>query len=67
MTILFSLRCKRKKEHKDAIFTSIMQLRNEIIDIVIMATANKKHIPIRKIKLKAQLIKKYSRRLRELI
>jgi dihydropteroate synthase len=42
-----------------------MELRNDIIDIVLIATAKKKHVPIRKLKLKAQLIKKYSRKLRE--
>jgi len=59
--------CKRRREHKDQLFTNIMELRNDIVDTVLMATANKKHVPIRKLKLKAQLIKKYSRRLRELI
>tara|TARA_B100000287_G_scaffold9592_1_gene9633 strand:+ start:1111 stop:1338 length:228 start_codon:yes stop_codon:yes gene_type:complete len=59
--------CKRKRQHKEQLFSNIMQLRNEIIDMVLMATANKKHLPIRKIKFKAQLIKKYSRKLREFI
>lgn len=55
--------CTRKKDHKDFLFERIMQLRNEIIQEVLESSI-KNRIPVKLLKHKAELIRKYSRRLR---
>ena len=55
--------CTRRKDHKDFLFERIMQLRQEIIHEVLMASQSKR-MPIKLLKHKAELIRKYSRRLR---
>ena len=55
--------CTRKKDHKDFLFERIMQLRNEIIQDVLESTLKNK-IPVKSLKRKAELIRKYSRRLK---
>jgi|TARA_X000001316_G_C904007_1_gene21300 hypothetical protein len=55
--------CTRKKDHKDFLFERIMQLRNEIIQEVLESSI-KNRIPVKLLKRKAELIRKYSRRLR---
>lgn len=55
--------CTRKKDHKDFLWERIMELRNEIIQDVLEATL-KNRIPVKLLKHKAELIRKYSRRLK---
>lgn len=55
--------CTRKKDHKDFLFERIMQLRNEIIQEVLESSIRNR-IPVKLLKRKAELIRKYSRRLR---
>lgn len=55
--------CTRKKDHKNFLFERIMQLRNEIIQDVLESTLKNK-IPVKLLKHKAELIRKYSRRLK---
>lgn len=55
--------CTRKKDHRDFLFERITQLRNEIIQDVLESTL-KKRIPVKLLKHKAELIRKYSRRLK---
>ena len=55
--------CTRKKDHRDFLFERIMQLRNEIIQDVLESTL-KNRIPVKLLKHKAELIRKYSRRLK---
>lgn len=55
--------CTRKKDHKDFLFERIIQLRNEIIQEVLESSI-KNRIPVKLLKHKAELIRKYSRRLR---
>ena len=55
--------CTRRRDHKDFLFERIMQLRNEIIqDVLEFSLKNK--IPVKQLKRKAELIRKYSRRLK---
>ena len=55
--------CTRKKDHKDFLFERIMQLRNEIIQEVLLSSQNGR-IPVKLLKYKAEMIRKYSRRLK---
>ena len=55
--------CTKKRDHKDFLFERIMQLRNEIIQDVLESSL-KNRIPVKLLKRKAELIRKYSRRLR---
>jgi len=55
--------CTRKKDHRDFLFERITQLRNEIIQDVLESTL-KNRIPVKLLKHKAELIRKYSRRLK---
>ena len=55
--------CTRKKDHRDFLFERITQLRNEIIQDVLESTL-KNRIPVKLLKHKADLIRKYSRRLK---
>lgn len=61
--IIRRLRRSRKREHADFLWRSINQLRNEIIDDVLVGHSENR-MPIKTLKRKAALIKKYSRRLR---
>ena len=55
--------CTRRRDHKDFLFERIMQLRNEIIqDVLEFSLKNK--IPVKQLKRKAELLRKYSRRLK---
>tara|TARA_B100001057_G_scaffold437209_1_gene468868 strand:- start:4088 stop:4297 length:210 start_codon:yes stop_codon:yes gene_type:complete len=55
--------CTRKKDHKDFLFERIMQLRNEIIQEVLLSSQSGR-IPVKILKHKANMIRKYSRRLK---
>ena len=55
--------CTRKKDHKDFLWERIMEVRNEIIQEVLESTL-KNRIPVKSLKHKAELIRKYSRRLK---
>ena len=53
----------RTSKHRAYLFDQIVALREEIIDIVLIGEARNR-IPLHELKLKAKLIKKYSRRLK---
>ena len=53
------------KNFNGSLWNEIYILRNEIVDIVLQGAARNR-IPVRELKHKAMLIKKYSRRLRVL-
>lgn len=53
----------RTKDHKDYLWNNIYMLRNELIEDVLSYNQNG-IMPIKKLKNKAELIKKYSQRLR---
>jgi hypothetical protein len=53
----------RASKHREYLWNQIYSLREEIIDIVITGEARNR-IPVRELKHKAALIRKYSRRLR---
>ncbi|RLI46808.1 hypothetical protein DRO61_08775 [Candidatus Bathyarchaeota archaeon] len=56
--------CTRKRDHKAYLWRNIYDLREEIIDDVMIAVRNDKPLDEPELKRKALLIKKYSRRLR---
>tara|TARA_B100000029_G_scaffold245404_1_gene242532 strand:+ start:591 stop:806 length:216 start_codon:yes stop_codon:yes gene_type:complete len=53
----------RASKHRAYLYDQIMSLREEIIEIVLEGETRNR-IPIHELKLKAKLIKKYSRRLK---
>ena len=53
----------RTSKYRAYLFDQIVALREEIIDIVLIGEARNR-IPLHELKLKAKLIKKYSRRLK---
>lgn len=53
----------RTQKHREFLLDEIISLRAEIIDIVLQGEARNR-IPIKELKIKARLIKKYSRRLK---
>ena len=53
----------RKKSHAEHLWISIYELRNEIIDDVLEGSISGR-MPIKKLKHKAFLVRKYSRRLK---
>ena len=53
----------RTQKHRDFLLDEIVSLRAEIIDIVLQGEARNR-IPVKELKIKAKLIKKYSRRLK---
>ena len=53
----------RKKDHAEHLWKSIRVLRNEIIDDVLEGSIRGR-IPVKSLKNKASLIRKYSRRLK---
>ena len=53
----------RTSKHRSYLYDEIMSLRQEIIEIVLEGEARNR-MPIYELKLKAKLIKKYSRRLK---
>ena len=55
--------CTRKKDHKEFLFERILELRQEIIQDVLVSS-QKGRIPIKALKRKAEMIRKYSRRLK---
>lgn len=55
--------CTRRKDHKDFLFERILELRAEIIQEVLVASLGKR-MPVKLLKHKAGLIRKYSRRLK---
>ena len=55
--------CTRRKDHKEYLWQRINELRNEVIDDVLMGDKNGR-MPVKQLKQKAKLIKKYSRRLK---
>jgi len=57
-----TLICSRKREHQDYLWDNINMLRLEIIEDVLSYNRTNK-IPVKDLKRKAKLIKKYSKRL----
>lgn len=55
--------CTRRKDHREYLWQRINELRNEVIDDVLMGEKNGR-MPVKQLKQKAQLIRKYSRRLK---
>jgi len=53
----------RSTRHREHLWNEIYALREEIVEIVLLGHA-KNRIPIRELKHRASLIKKYSRRLK---
>ena len=53
----------RKKDHANHLWNEIRILRSEIIDDVLQGSV-KGRMPVKKLKHKAELIRKYSRRLK---
>ena len=53
----------RKKDHANHLWSAIHILRSEIIDDVLQGSISGR-IPVKKLKHKAELIRKYSRRLK---
>lgn len=58
-----TLICSRKREHQDYLWENINMLRLEIIEDVLSYNRTNK-IPVKDLKRKAKLIKKYSKRLK---
>ena len=58
-----TLICSRKREHQDYLWDNINMLRLEIIEDVLSYNKTNK-IPVKDLKRKATLIKKYSKRLK---
>jgi len=58
-----TLICSRKREHQDYLWENINMLRLEIIEDVLSYNKTNK-IPVKDLKRKATLIKKYSKRLK---
>lgn len=61
--IIRGLRKSRKRQHAEFLWKSINELRNEVIDDVLIGHSENR-IPVKNLKRKAALIKKYTRRLR---
>lgn len=55
--------CTRKRDHREYLWSRINELRNEVVDDVLMGHKLNR-MPIKSLKAKAKLIKKYSRRLK---
>jgi hypothetical protein len=55
--------CTRKKDHKEFLFERILELRQEIVQDVLISS-QKGRIPVKALKHKAEMIRKYSRRLK---
>ena len=55
--------CTRKKDHRDFLFERILELRQEIIQDVLISS-QKGRMPVKALKHKAEMIRKYSRRLK---
>jgi hypothetical protein len=53
----------RREKHRRFLIDEIIDIRNEILDLVMTGHTNNR-ISVKELKLKAGLIKKYSRRLR---
>lgn len=53
----------RKKDHADHLWSAIRVLRSEIVDDVLQGSISGR-MPVKKLKHKAELIRKYSRRLK---
>jgi len=53
----------RKKEHEKYLWTSIYMLRREVVDDVLQGSISGR-MPVKELKRKAGLIRKYSRRLK---
>jgi len=55
--------CTKRKEHREYLWQRIQELRSEVIDDVLLGDRNGR-MPVKQLKQKAKLIKKYSRRLK---
>ena len=58
--------CTRRRDHKNYLWSNIYQLRQEIIDEILISTKNDTHLDEPELRRKAILIRKYSRRLRNM-
>jgi hypothetical protein len=58
--------CTRRRDHKTFLWRSIYELRQEIIDEILISTKNDTHLDEPELRRKAILIRKYSRRLRNM-
>ena len=58
--------CTRRRDHKNFLWRSIYELRQEIIDEILISTRNDTHLDEPELRRKAILIRKYSRRLKNM-
>lgn len=58
--------CTRRRNHKAFLWRSIYELRQEIIDEILISTKNDTHLDEPELRRKAILIRKYSRRLKNM-
>ena len=58
--------CTRRRDHKNFLWRSIYELRQEIIDEILISTKNDTHLDEPELRRKAILIRKYSRRLKNM-
>ena len=58
--------CTKRRDHKNYLWRTIYELRQEIIDEILISTKNDTHLDEPELRRKAVLIRKYSRRLRNM-
>ena len=58
--------CTKRRDHKNYLWRTIYELRQEIIDEILISTKNDTHLDEPELRRKAILIRKYSRRLRNM-
>ena len=58
--------CTRKRDHKSYLWANIYDLRQEIIDDILESTRSDRHLDEAELKRIAMLIRKYSRRLKNM-
>ena len=58
--------CTRKRDHKAFLWSNIYALRQDIIDDIMLSTQTGDHLDEPELKRKAMLIRKYSRRLKNM-
>ena len=58
--------CTKRRDHKNYLWRTIYELRQEIIDEILISTKNDTHLDEPELRRKAVLIRKYSRRLKNM-
>ena len=58
--------CTKRRDHKNYLWRTIYELRQEIIDEILISTRNDTHLDEPELRRKAILIRKYSRRLKNM-